>query len=389
MKFEDNPFYLRNQIITYLGNKRTLLPLIGRGISLVQEKLGRRQLDCLDMFSGSGIVSRALKQCSRSLSVNDLELYARVISSCYLADSDALDLMHLHTVYDNLIHSIQEIMKNAEKGQQVFNPGFIEQLYAPRDADHVTKGERCFYTPYNARYIDIARSVISDTIVPEEQCYFIAPLLSEASVHANTAGIFKGFYKNSVTGCGQFGGNGRNALNRIRGEMELPFPVFSNFSCPCRIFQSDANLLAADDALYRGLPNGMFDVVYLDPPYNQHPYGSNYFMLNLIASYIHPDERELSFVSGIPHYWNRSQYNRKTYAAETFSELAEKLHTRFLLVSFNSEGFISREDMVSMLGRFGKVTVLEFSYNTFRGSRNLRNRSIHVSEYLFVVEKHI
>ncbi|MDR0684304.1 MAG: DNA adenine methylase [Spirochaetaceae bacterium] len=24
------------------------------------------------------------------------------------------------------------------------------------------------------------------------------------------------------------------------------------------------------------------DLAYLDPPYNQHPYGSNYFMLNLI-----------------------------------------------------------------------------------------------------------
>ena len=25
------------------------------------------------------------------------------------------------------------------------------------------------------------------------------------------------------------------------------------------------------------------DLIYLDPPYNQHPYGSNYFMLNTIA----------------------------------------------------------------------------------------------------------
>jgi len=26
----------------------------------------------------------------------------------------------------------------------------------------------------------------------------------------------------------------------------------------------------------------------LDPPYNQHPYGSNYFMLNLLADYREP-----------------------------------------------------------------------------------------------------
>ena len=32
------------------------------------------------------------------------------------------------------------------------------------------------------------------------------------------------------------------------------------------------------------------DIAYLDPPYNQHPYGSNYFMLNLIASYKKPSQ---------------------------------------------------------------------------------------------------
>ena len=30
------------------------------------------------------------------------------------------------------------------------------------------------------------------------------------------------------------------------------------------------------------------DLVYLDPPYNQHPYGSNYFMLNLLVDYRAP-----------------------------------------------------------------------------------------------------
>ena len=31
------------------------------------------------------------------------------------------------------------------------------------------------------------------------------------------------------------------------------------------------------------------DIIYLDPPYNQHPYGSNYHVLNSIALWDKPD----------------------------------------------------------------------------------------------------
>jgi adenine-specific DNA-methyltransferase len=43
--------------------------------------------------------------------------------------------------------------------------------------------------------------------------------------------------------------------------------------------------------------------------------------------------------------------------------------------------------MKEMLGKIGKFEVLETEYNTFRGSRNLKTRDIHVKEYLFLLEK--
>ena len=44
--------------------------------------------------------------------------------------------------------------------------------------------------------------------VPEDlKVYLLAPLLSEASIHANTSGVFKGFYKDSKKNIGKFGGN--------------------------------------------------------------------------------------------------------------------------------------------------------------------------------------
>ena len=130
-------------------------------------------------------------------------------------------------------------------------------------------------------------------------------------------------------------------------------------------------------------------MAYFDPPYNQHPYGSNYFMLNLLAEYKRPDLEKISRVSGIPKDWNRSAYNKKNKVMEVFAQLVKEVKAKYLLVSFNSEGFISKDEMIDLLSSCGKVQVLESEYNTFRGSRNLSGRDIHVKEYLFLVKKNI
>ena len=68
-------------------------------------------------------------------------------------------------------------------------------------------------------------------------------------------------------------------------------------------------------------------------------------------------------------------------------DLLHTLDSRFLLVSFNDEGFVKPDTMMALLRQLGSVQVLEMQYNTFRGSRNLRNRDIHVTEHLFLVER--
>jgi adenine-specific DNA-methyltransferase len=108
-------------------------------------------------------------------------------------------------------------------------------------------------------------------------------------------------------------------------------------------------------------------------------------MLNLICSYKRPEK--ISPVSGIPPDWNRSDYNKPGRALAALAELAAALPAKFLLISFNSEGFITRSAMEETLKKIGRTGVLETSYNAFRGSRNLKNRGIHVKEYLFIVEK--
>lgn len=364
---QENESYLTDQIITYLGNKRSLLSFIENAVSVVKERLEKEKLDVADIFSGSGIVSRFLKQHSAILYSNDLEDYCNTINRCYLANKADIDLDQLKAYYSE----IKNILDT-----QPLRKGFISEMYAPQDDQNIKKGERVFYTTRNAQYIDTARQLIEE--IPEPyKTYLLAPLLYEASVHNNTSGVFKGFYKNSKTGIGQFGGDGRNALQRILSDIELKMPIFSNFACETVISQKDANVLADE------LPP--VDLVYMDPPYNQHPYGSNYFMLNLINNYKKPNE--ISEVSGIPVGWNKSQYNKKQTAKDSMFDLCKKLKAKYLLISFSSDGFISKEEMVDLLSSLGEVEVFDKEYNTFRGCRNLNNRDIHVKEYLYLVKK--
>lgn len=216
-----------------------------------------------------------------------------------------------------------------------------------------------------------------DAAPRELRCHLLAPLLYVASVHANTAGVFKGFYKDRETGVGQFGGKGRDALARICKPFTVPYPVYSAYECDVAVYQGDANRLVKC--------HPPVDLAYVDPPYNQHPYGSNYFMLNLIVQNRLPES--VSEISGIPTGWNRSDYNARARAAAALFDLVSSVDARFLLVSFNSEGFTSKRDMVAMLGRVGRVEVLQTRYNVFRGARNLANRSAHVTEYLYLVER--
>lgn len=363
---EDQRF-LREQLLTYIGNKRGLLGTIATAVSRVKKRLGKNKLRILDAFAGSGVVSRFFKQHATSLVSNDLEEFARIVGECYLANRSSIDMDELRDHHRRVV----------EAGKSLpIRDGFIRRLYAPKCDDAIEAGDRVFYTTDNAMRIDSLRHLI-DSVPERHRVFLLAPLLHEASVHANTSGVFKGFYKDT-NGRGQFGGNNRDALTRIMGKIELQFPVFSRFECEVDVRQEDAN------SLVRSVRD--FDVAYFDPPYNQHPYGSNYFMLNLIVRNEEP--KEVSNVSGIAQGWQRSNYNKRGPALKALTDLLEHTNASHLLISYNSEGFISREQFDVLLGRYGRVEVIETIYNTFRGSRNLRNRCIHVKEHLFLVERY-
>lgn len=364
---QENNDFLTKQIITYIGNKRALIFDIQEQVESIKKKLGKSKCVSADLFSGSGIVARMLKAHSKKLICNDLENYSLVINSCYLTNKDDFD----EKLYDSLKAHLDSLA--AKKSI----PGIITRHYSPKDQNNIRREDRVFYTKQNALTIDTYRALIEREIPHEMKNFFLAPLITEASIHTNTSGVFKGFYKDKNTGIGTFGGAGKNALSRIMSPIELKKPVLSNFNSQIELHQENAIELSGE------LKN--LDITYLDPPYNQHPYGSNYFMLNLILE--NKITSTVSPVSGIVSNWNRSEFNKRTLALDSLEKIISNLDSKYIIISYNSEGFISFDEMISMLKKYGKLSTKEITYNTFRGSRNLGARAIHVSEYLFILEK--
>lgn len=364
---EEEPGYLSRQLITCLGNKRALLGPIGLALAEVKKRLGRERIAILDAFAGSGVVSRFFKRHASRLVSNDIEDFAVAMARCFLRNRSSVDGERLRGLAEELCSRVDGCG---------FDAGFIEGLYSPVDEARITRKDRVFYTRRNARRLDNYRRML-DTLAEDERQMLLGPLLSEASIHANTAGVFKGFYKDRETKIGRFGGTNADALSRIKGEIRLQAPVLSRFECDVEVFQEDANALVRR---VRGL-----DLAYFDPPYNQHPYGSNYFMLNLLVGYRRPER--ISRVSGIPVDWRRSDYNILARSLTAFRDLVENVDARFILVSFNDEGFIRPQEMEAVLGGLGPVEKIEIRYNAFRGSRNMHNRKVHVTEQLFLVER--
>lgn len=335
--------YVHQPMITYIGNKRKLIDVIEGVVKRLNPK------SCADAFVGSGVVARMLLTHCEQLHVNDLEKYCEVLSKCFLVSPPWPD-------HEDIDRHIDAMNTCPDKN------GFITEMYASE--------ERSFYTPENGRRIDGMRQYIEDNVPDHLKPYCLGPLLVKASIHTNTSGVFKGFHK------GGWGGKGGHAQDRIMKRIEVEAPIWLQSPRDVHVHRKDAC-----DFL-RDLPP--VDLIYLDPPYNQHPYGSNYFMLNLICTNERP--HTVSKVSGIPGDWNKSQYNYKNKIREAM-ELTLCLATekaKHTLVSYNNEGFIKPEEWEELLKPY-TYEKIEIDYNAYRGSRNLKNRPTKVTEFLFVI----
>jgi len=79
--------------------------------------------------------------------------------------------------------------------------------------------------------------------------------------------------------------------------------------------------------------------------------------------------------------------NKQRVAEEAMSDLIANTKSHFIAISYNNEGIIPIDSFKKILSEHGKWELFEQDYNTYRGSRNLKNRNIKVKEHLWVLEK--
>lgn len=371
-----NEAYVRQPMVTMIGNKRKLIVGIYEIVREVWAALGLSEggMKVMDGFAGSGVVSRMLASAPEvgEIWTNDLEYFSYIMMECFLKKPEPSEEIRVR-------EHIIEMNRLAASGPYL--EGVVTRLYAPRVTASVAEGERCFYTHENALIIDTLRNYIERRVESSLRPWLLAPLLIKASIHTNTGGVFKGFYKKD--GVGHFGGEGENALERIMAPIRLEAPRWPLTATGEHLARAHTNQEDVN-ALMERIPDGSLDLIYFDPPYNQHPYGSNYFMLNVIAEGTEP--HDLSGVSGIPRAWNKSRYNKAREATEAMKDLLTKAlkKTKYVLISYNNEGIIETEAWQKLLeGREWRL--YERPYDTYKASRNLDERAPKVVERLYLV----
>jgi adenine-specific DNA-methyltransferase len=364
--------YVFDQLIPYIGNKRKLLPLIRRAIV----RTGVRGGTFCDVFSGSTVVGRLAKNLGFSVIANDWEHYSYHIGVAYIKLNSAPPFKAFGGV-DSAVARLNSLDPMR---------GYIASHYCPMDDEYPdTQTERMFYTQENGRRIDAIRERIeewktSGLIDLDEESVLLSSLIFQCAYCSNTSGVFKGFH------CG-WGGATKTAWYRIRSVLTLKPPVFLDNGATNSVYRMDAASLFEDVSC---------DIAYLDPPYNQHQYGSNYHLLNTVALWDKPSigtrfeiRSKTNGKSAIRQDWlteRRSLYCYKSTATNAFHELVQRTRARFILVSYSTDGIIPFDDMLRILAERGRLSVITQRYKRYRVSSQRPSAKSHNTEFVAIVE---
>lgn len=374
--------YLKENLIAYIGNKRRLLPFIENVFLDILEK-DKNIKTALDLFAGSGSVSRLLKTLDLEVYSNDWEYYSYILNYAHIRiNIEDTKNMFIHTGgLQNTIETINNIDRIKNKDR------YISKFYSPKnDYNPDLKNERLFYTQYNGTKIDIIRHNIEElyknnAINQKEYFYLIASLIYEAATHTNTSGVFKAFHSG-------FGGRNKDALNRILTPISLKeLPLYDGKNG--YVSMLDANEFAIKNK------DKKFDLIYLDPPYNQHQYGSNYHLLNTIALWDKPKINKNIYINGkktdkggIRKDWikTKSDYCYKKTAKNSLINLLDNINANHIVMSYSTDGIIEFDDLISILESKGDLKIETSEYVKYRGAkRSIVNKTKNI-EYLFVVD---
>lgn len=113
--------------------------------------------------------------------------------------------------------------------------------------------------------------------------------------------------------------------------------------------------------------------------------GSNYHLLNTIARY---DNFIPNGKTGLSDY-ERSRYCQKREVAVVFEDLVKKAQFKYIFLSYNNEGLMSKEEIRKIMKQYGEYNLTTTEYQRFKADKteNRNHKATETTEYLHILEK--
>ena len=328
------------RILNYIGSKLKLIPFIHHVLK------DNHILDghFADLFAGTGIVGLNMMD-KFTITSNDVEYYSYIINNALLT-----------CPFSERIENMIEELNNIEINDFNKDIHLISKYYSEWGEDG-----RLFWSKENALKADaIMLQIKNRQLEQKEEIFLVASLLVSIDKVVNTTSVYGAYLKKLKS----------TALKPLILE-----PIHTNTEI---IYNNTVSNLDILDV------TGDFDVVYLDPPYNNRQYGANYGPLNFIARY---DSSIIPYgkTGLIPGYY-KSDFSIKSKAYQTMRQLIDQLKTDKIMISYNNEGIINEQDFKSLLCEFGSVKLYMKEYTRYK-SNNENQNADKVYEHLYFLDK--
>lgn len=333
----------------FIGGKSLILPYILKMISSIDTKISTIS----DLFSGSGIVTRELKKHGYNTISNDLMYFSYVL----LRGTVSLDKEpKFITLKEVKIEDPIDYLNNITIDKTSFKEDelFVYNNYSP-------KGNRYYFSEKNAIKIDLIRLLLNKwknkELVNEDEYYYLLCSLIEAIPYiSNTTGIYGAFLKHWD--------------KRALKDLKLIRPELSNNDYKSIVYNEDTNNI---------INKIKSDVSYFDPPYNHRQYLANYHILETIAKYDNP---KIKGITGIREY-EKSKYCLKNEAKEAFEDLIRKTKSKYIILSYNSEGILNNKDIIDIMSTYAidDIKIENIDYLRYKNSKTKSNKNLKESLY--------
>jgi adenine-specific DNA-methyltransferase len=307
-------------VIKYLGSKRRLVPVL----SQICAASGART--ALDLFTGTTRVAQAFKAQGVEVTAVDTARYAHVFAQCYIeADAAGVDMPALTAAIAHL---------NGLPGR----PGYVHATFSK---------EARFFQPFNAARIDAARDAIDHDYAGSPLYPILLTSLIEAADRVDsTTGVQMAYVK-------QWAPRSANPLT-----LRVPELL------------GGVGRAVLGDALDMAPKLGRFDLAYLDPPYNQHRYFTNYHVWETLVAWDAPepygvarkrvDARDPS---------TRSAFNSKRTMPDALRQVVSSVDCELLVLSYNDESWLAVDELEALCGQGREVATLTFDSARYVGAR--------------------